>query len=57
MLDSIARGVRLDIRTEGKFLRVTSPDIPGLHLCSEDHPAVMGDIIPAIKFLDKHRAE
>lgn len=43
--------LNLQLKIEDGFLRVTSPDLPGLHLCSKDHEAVMGDVMPAIWFL------
>jgi hypothetical protein len=39
------------LQFDGPLLRVTSPDVPGLHLCSENHQDVMDDMIPAIKLL------
>lgn len=33
------------------FLHVTSEQVPGLHLCSDDFQAVIDDVIPAVKAL------
>jgi hypothetical protein len=35
------------------YLYVTSPDVPGLHLCGSDFRAVCDDVIPAVKTLFK----
>lgn len=43
--------LRFDMRAG--YLYVSSPDVPGLHLCGKNHMVVLGDVIPAVKGLLK----
>ena len=45
--------ITLSFENSGGFLRVSSPELPGLHLASRDFKAVMADVVPAVVGLFK----
>ena len=48
----------LEIRFgHGGLMKVTSPQMPGLNLCSKDHAAVWRDIPKAVKGITRKEAD